>query len=172
MAKGPLRDLGPCYVYWNAVLVGPTHGGVKVKIDDATKLIHEDQSGEAPVDEVFTGRKIAAIDVPLTRVTITQLNAVVSGSTKTNDSIDLPNAVGGNMYDSAKQLMLKPIINGTVSVDANEWLVLYKTYPSTKMELGWDNSGQRIYKVSFSVFPVANSGAFTGKFGYLGDTAA
>lgn len=169
MSMGILRDLGPCQVTWNGTDLGPSNGGVKIKITDTVKDIREDGAGEAPVDAVFTGRKVEDIEIPLTRLSLTQLQAVLPGSTKTNDSVDLPNVVGGAMYDLAKQMILKPLINGVASVDPDEWLTIYKTYPTASWELGYDNATQRTYKTKFQVFPVADSGTYTGKFGHVGD---
>lgn len=167
MAMSMLRDLGPCEVSWNGTPIGVLSGGIKVKIDDSVAEIKEDGMGTAPVDAVFTGRKVADIEVPLTRFNISQLDAIFHGAAAVGDVLTISNVVGENMYDSAKSLLIKPLINNVASVDASEWIEFFKTFPAAKIELSYDNANQRIAKFAFQVFPSYESG-HVGELGTFG----
>ena len=167
MAVSFLRDLGPCEVLWNGSVVGVTYGGVKVKVDDQDAEIKEDGTGVIPVDAVFTGRKISDIEVPITRFTLDQLDAIFHGAAISGNTLVISNVVGESMYDSSQPLILKPLINDVASVDATEWIELYKTFPTAKIELSYDNQNQRVAKFGFRVFPSHESG-LKGEFGTFG----
>ena len=167
MAVSFLRDLGPAVVLWNGAEIGVTYGGVKVKIDDNVAEIKEDGTGVVPVDAVFTGRKVADIEVPLTRFTIEQLDTVFHGAAAAADVLTISNVVGESMYDSAQALVIKPLINDVASVDSSEWIELFKTFPVAKIELAYDNANQRVAKFAFQVFPSQESGQ-KGQLGTFG----
>ncbi|MFA5379582.1 MAG: hypothetical protein WC455_27740 [Dehalococcoidia bacterium] len=167
MAVSFLRDLGPCEVSWNGAVLGVTYGGIKVKIDDQVAEIKEDGTGVIAVDAVFTGRKVADIEVPLTRFTIDQLDAIFHGAAAVADVLTISNVVGESMYDSAQELLIKPLINDVASVDASEWIALFKTFPVAKIELSYDNANQRVAKFAFQVFPSQESG-YKGELGTFG----
>lgn len=145
-------DLGPCSVTWNNVVIGPTQGGVKIKIDAKSVEIKEDGYGVAAVDAVFTGMEVADIEVPLTRFTLAQLDVLTQDADLAATILTVPNSVGMAMYANAKALVLKPLVNNVPSAVTTEWLTFFKTYPTAKWEIGYDNAGQRIYKVAFKVF--------------------
>lgn len=167
MAVSFLRDLGPAVVLWNGSEIGVTYGGIKVKIDDNVAEIKEDGTGVIPVDAVFTGRKVADIEVPLTRFTIEQLDTIFHGAAAVADVLTISNVVGESMYDSAQPLVIKPLINDVASADSTEWITLYKTFPVAKIELSYDNQNQRVAKFAFQVFPSQESGE-KGKLGSFG----
>lgn len=167
MAVSYLLDLGPCEVSWNNNVIGVTYGGVKVKVDDDDADIKEDGNGSAPVDAVFTGRKFSEIEVPLTRFTLAQLDAIFHGASASGNALVISNVVGESMYDSSKELLLKPLVNDVASIDSTEWIKLYKTFPRAKMELTYDNQNQRVAKFAFRVFPSQESGQ-KGDFGTFG----
>ena len=145
-------DLGPCAVYWNGTLVGPTQGGVKWKVEAKIVEIKEDGYGVAAVDGVFTGIEIADIEVPMTRFTLAQLETLTKGGSLAGPILTVSNPVGENMYDDAKALQLRPLINNVPSVVATEYVTFLKAYPYSKWEVGHDNTAQRIFKVAFKVF--------------------
>ena len=167
MAVSFLKDLGPCEVSWGGVVLGVLNGPVKVKVDDQDVGIKENGQGVADVDAVFIGRKFADIEVPLTRITIDELNAVFHGTVLASDVLTISNVVGESMYDSSLALLIKPLINDVAGVDVTEWIELFKTFPVTKLELPYDNATQRNFVFSFKVFPSQESGQ-KGEFGTFG----
>ena len=167
MAESFLLDLGPCEVSWNDSVLGVTYGGVKVKIDDDTADIKEDGNGSAPVDSIFTGRKFSEIEVPLTRFTLAQLDTIFHGAAVSGNALVISNLVGESMYDSSKELLLKPLVNDVASAITTEWIKIYKTFPTAKIELTYDIQNQRVAKFAFKVFPSQESGQ-KGDFGTLG----
>ena len=167
MAVSFLRDLGPCEVSWNGSVIGVLNGGIKVKFDDSVVDIKEDGMGVAPVDAVFTGRKLADIEVPLTRFSLAELDAIFHGASISGNTLVIANVVGESMYDSSYPLLIKPLINNVASVDATEWIELFKAFPVAKIELSYDNASQRVAKFAFQIFPSQESG-FLGEFGTLG----
>ena len=150
-------DLGPCSVQWNGTVVGPTQGGVKVKIDMKSVEIKEDGYGVAAVDAVFTGMEVADIEVPLTRFTLAQLDVLTQDADLAATILTVANPVGTAMYALSKALVLKPLVNNVASAVTTQWLTFFKTYPTAKWEIGYDNAGQRIYKVAFKVFVCQNT---------------
>lgn len=151
------RDFGPGFVYWNDVLVGVTAGGFAVKGTDNFADIKEDGQGEAAVDAVFTGRVFDPIEIPLTRVTLAQLEAMTEGSELTGNVLKFGNVVGVSMYESAQALKIVPAINNLPSTDPTEVLLFHKAFPTIAWEIGYDNENQRIFKVAFKLFPKQES---------------
>ena len=162
------KDLGPCHVYWNDEYVGPTNGGVKVKIEGKFADIKEDGQGVIAVDAVFTGYDVAEIDVPLTRSTLDILETLIHGSDLDGDVLSIFNQVGDNMYPLAKELELRPAINNVASVTSTEYMSFPKTYPVISNEPSYDLSNQRVWKTKFKVFPKAESPDI-GVLAYYGD---
>lgn len=150
-------DLGPCAVYWNGAHVGPTQGGVKWKIDAKIAEIKEDGYGVAAVDGVFTGIEVGDVEVPLTRFTLAQLDVLTKDADLAGSVLTVPNPVGMNMYDDAKALVLRPLVNNVASATATEYVTFFKAYPFSRWEVGYDNTNQRIYKVAFKIFVCQDS---------------
>lgn len=150
-------DLGPCLVEWNGAAVGPTQGGVKVKVDMKSVEIKEDGYGVAAVDAVFIGMEVADIEIPLTRFTLAELDVLTQDADLAASVLTVANPVGTAMYALSKALVLKPLVNNVASAVTTQWLTFFKTYPMAKWEIGYDNAGQRIYKVAFKVFVCVDS---------------
>ena len=153
----PIGDLGPCQVLWGSDDLGPTLGGVVFKEEVHSVDIKEDGHGDTPVDAVFTGR-LVTIECKFTRSSLTQLEAMITSSTAGGSNLKVVNTVGDQMFANAEELILKPLVNNTASATTTEWLHVHKTYPVAAVELGYDNSGQRIINVTFRAFPDDTSG--------------
>jgi len=145
-------DLGPCELTWNGVYIGPTQGGVKIKFDAKAINIKEDGHGCAALDAVFIGAVVADIEVPLTRFTLDELNALTKDSVLIGSELTLQNPVGSSMYENAQPLILKPLVNGAAAVLSSQWITFFKAFPAARWEFGYDNNEQRIYKVAFKIF--------------------
>lgn len=147
-----IKDLGPCQVLWNSIDLGPTLGGVTFKEEQHTADIKEDGHGDTPVDAVTTG-KITSVEASFTRSSLPQLEAMIKSAVDTATNLKVKNSVGEALYASAKELILKPLVDNVASVTTTEWLHVHKAVPLGAPELKYDNSGQRVVKVVFKVFP-------------------
>ena len=154
--SNPLKDLGPCAVIFDGVDLGATMGGVIFRHTEESKPVHEDQKGATDVDGIKVGAT-CSIEVPLTRTALGQLAKVVGASSYTGSKLRVKMAVGISLLDNAKQLILKPVVNGVTSTTASEWLTVQKSYAKADFELVYNNEGQRVYKVIFTAFPDANN---------------
>lgn len=161
MPASPVKDLGPCSVLWDPsgdnIELNPTFGGVFFRSEDAIVDILEDGRGTTPIDAVFTGR-VASLEVPMTRTSLAKLNKILPGSTLGASNLKVGTHVGAAMFASAKEVIVKPIVDNVPSVITTEWLHIHKGYPVPGFEVAYDNSGQRVFKVNFKAFPSDVSG--------------
>ena len=156
MAMGPTRDLGPAMLEFDGTEIGETFGGARFRSGTEVAPVHEDRYGNTPVDNIFIG-DTAEVEVNLTRLTLAQLAAVLpgaSGSGTVGNQMVVRNSVGKSCYENARTLVVKPIVEGVVSTDSTEWLTLFKAYPQPDMEVVWDVTTQRVYKVTFMAYRV------------------
>lgn len=169
-------DLGPCIVVWDAdgtpVIFDKTNGGVFFRYEELQTPIKEDQAGETDVDDVTTGAVNPTLEVPLTRDEVTDLVNVFSNASASvgGSNLKVANPVGQAVFASSKHVIAKPIINGIVSVDPEEWVHIYKAYPRVAMEQAYDNSGQRVIVATFKGYPSTISGTI-GALWRFGDAA-
>ena len=136
----PVKDLGPCQVLYNNVDLGPTLGGVKFKETLNSVDIKEDGHGVTPVDAIFTGR-VVTVEATFTRSSLAQLESMIESSTAGADNLAVVNSVGN-----------------VASSDDTEWLYVHRAYPIADAVLTYDNSSQRVVKVTFKAFPDDASG--------------
>lgn len=168
--KFPFGDIGPCEIEWgygesDAITLAPFLGTVSVKQTDVIHDVQEEGFGDAAVDAVFGGGAME-MDVPMTRSTLLQLEAVLLG-TLAGSVLTLKGMVGCDMYAHAKALVIKPVCDNVASTVHSEWIQLYKTYPFRKWELQFDRSNQRVFLVGFKIFISQESGQ-VGDFGTIG----
>lgn len=154
MSEALLKDLGPCQVTFNSVDLGKTKGGVKFRDSMNQVEVMEDQAGSTPVDHIQTGRKIS-VEVPMTRSTLAQLAAVIPGVSNFTTYLKVSNHAGIARAATAAKLVLQPLVDGVPSGDA---LTIFKASPNMDMELTFDNENQRVYKVTFNVYPDSTAG--------------
>lgn len=147
------KDAGPAAVYWNGIFVGVTQGGFKVKAEDKYIEIREDGAGNAVIDAVFAGRDVNEIEIPLTRATLVQLQAVIPHSGISGSTVlEVWNPVGYAMYALAKELEFRPMVNNVASIVTTEFVSFPKAYPILAAEFGYDTANQRVIKIKFKVF--------------------
>jgi len=153
----PNKDLGPCWVVWDEAGVNvtfkKTFGGVFFRYEELRSPIKRDQAGETDVDEVTIGATNPELDVPLTQEEIAKLVHCFANSVVAVNSLRVSNPVGDAVFKDAKQVIVKPIVNGVVSITSTEWLYIHRAFPRITMEQAYDNSGQRTVKVIFKGFP-------------------
>jgi hypothetical protein len=159
--ESPLKDLGPCMIEWDVdgtpVDLTPAFGTVTFKSELKGADVFENGHGEAPVDTVQTGR-VVTIEAPFTRFTISLMGTITAGSTAAGSTLDVPNKVGTSVYDLAKHIIIKPLVDDTESVTNTEWIHCFKAYPFEKFEIGYDNSDQKVFLVEFKCYPDDTSG--------------
>lgn len=170
MPKLPMGDIGPCEVVWDyggtPVNLSPFLGRVSLTGEDSVAKVFEETYGDAAVDGVFSG-SVLALTIPMTRSTLDQLEKALPGTSLNGSVLTLSNLCGGAMYENAKAIVIKPIVNRVPSTNHATWSHIYKAHPMRAFELGYDRSGQRTFVVKFMVFPSLESGQ-EGEFGTLG----
>ena len=163
----PNRDLGPCVVVWDGAGVTPvvfhkSFGGVFFRYEELQVPIKRDQAGETSTSAVTTGAVNPEVEVPLTQEECSRLDHCFADSTPGvtggQKFLKVRNPVGVDILPFAKQLIVKPISNGVVSLLSGEWLYLHKAFPRITMAQAYDNSGQRTVKVIFTGYPDVQSG--------------
>jgi len=157
----PNRDLGPCIVHWDPtgdnIEFVKTFGGVIFRYEELRVGIKRDQEGETDVDEVTTGAVNPELEVPLTQEEVTNLEKCFARAASSANYLKVSNPVGDDVFKDAKQIIVKPIVNGVISVTNTEWLYIHRAFPRIAMEQTYDNTGQRVTKVTFKGFPDDNS---------------
>ena len=165
--SAPNRPLGPCVVIWDGKGVNPgtpiifhkTFGGVFFRYEELRAPIKRDQAGETDVDEVTIGAVNPELEVPLTEEEVSRLkHCFADASAAIQSYLKVRNPVGVEIFPLARQVIVKPIANGIVSVTETEWLYIHRAFPRITMEQAYDNSGQRTVKVIFKGFPDDISG--------------
>jgi len=154
MPEALIKDLGPCQITFNNVDLGKTKGGVIFRDSMDQVEVLEDQAGTTPVDHILTGRKIS-VEVLMSRSTLAQLTKVIPGASSMGSYAVIKNQAGIARASTAQQLILAPLVNGVAST---ERLTIFKASPVTEIELQFDNENQRVYKVTFNVYPDADNG--------------
>lgn len=151
----PNRDLSPCVIDWNAgtIVFEKTMGGVLFNYEELRAAIKRDQAGETDVDEVTTGVVNPLLTVPLSEEEVANLLYVFANVAGGVTNLKVSNPVGVPVFALSKQIIVKPIVDGVISVTEAEWLYIHRAYPRVSMENPYDNSGQRVTNVIFKGFP-------------------
>ena len=169
----PNKDLGPCIVVWDGrsidglpVIFTMTFGGVFFRYEELQAEVKRDQAGETHVDDVTIGVVNPELEVPLTQEQIVKLDECFANSLVAANSLRVSNPVGLAVYPYTRQVIVKPITNGVVSIDSLTWIYIHRAFPCVTMEQAYDNSGQRCVKVIFKGYPDDNSPWVNGLWQY------
>ncbi len=158
MPISPFGDLGPCEVEWNDTTITAIHeDGAVFRLAMSSADIKEGAYGTSIVDSVGTGYEQCEVEVPFTRVTFTNLQKLIPGSSLSGSTEVMGHAktiVGTPLYDLSKELIVKRIVNGIADTDTSRWLHLFKTYPIPRFDIPYNISGQRGFIVVFKAFPL------------------
>ena len=157
MSETVIGDLGPCEVWFDDTKVGVTFGDVLFKSEAQSVPVMEDGQGVTPVDDIVTGR-IVTVEVPFTRATLAQLAVIIPENTQAADILRVDNPVAHSLAGDAAELVLKRIIDGAVSTDDTEYLTIFSAAPIETFEVPFNNSTQRVFKVTFKAYPDTTSG--------------
>jgi len=169
MSNFPLEETGPCQIKFDDIDLGYTKGGVKFKDEVKKTEITYDQTGETIQDTVTKGRA-ASVDVPLTNSQLAQIEGLIAGAVVDVDGMVVSSSTGLRGRSVAKKLVLTIMEDGVPSIDPKKTLVLFKADPTSKIDWGFDNSGQRITLVTFVGLPDDASGN-VGKMWRIGNPA-
>ena len=157
----PNLDLGPCVVIFDPAGVNlqyeKTKNEVFFRYEELSVPIKEDQKGETQIDRVTTGAN-CELEVNLTREEVRGLASLFANAAYGANYLKVSNPVGEALFVQAKEVIVKPIINGVVSVTTSEWLHIHRAFPRTNLEYAYGNTTQRTTKAIFDAFPDDASG--------------
>ena len=153
----PLGETGPCQIKYDGVDLGFTKGGVKFTDEVMKTEITYDQTGETVQNTVTKGRK-ASVEVPLTNQALALIEDLIAGATVDADGMIVATTTGLSGRSIAKELVLTIMDGALPSTDPDATLVIFKADPTSKIDWGFDNSGQRITMVTFNALPDDASG--------------
>ena len=157
------KSIGPCRVVYKGTDLGSTLGEVTLALNMETVDEKTNEDGDNPTGEFTTATMVSA-SVPLTKASLMQLAAVVPGSVLSSgeDRLGIKSQVGINLRDSAGELILKPVVNGTVSVDAGEWTYIPMAGAKPNWSVSHIYNGQKVYVTEFRGYPVEAADLVTG----------
>ena len=154
--------------------LGEIFGGVKVHFDRAVFKTKADSTGDTPRSEIVMGSNASAA-CALTEVQLDSLAAVSIGSLNTGETrLALSHEVGRDLLDDADELIVKPIIDGIVSTDPEDWICIPKAVPLVNFDVELKLGTQNAWGVTFEGHPVlaediASGGNLDGKGYAVGD---
>jgi hypothetical protein len=163
MGISQILDAGPCAIVWDVggtpVNFRTNFEEVTFKAEQQTIDIFEAQHGDTPVDKVTMG-ELVTFEANLTRVSLDDLVRVTIGGTLTGSTtkqITFTNPVGDHLYQYAKKVQIKPIINNAISTTSSEWIEIFKVIPVRAFEIPFGKT-QRVWHTIFHAFPDQTSG--------------
>lgn len=174
-------DLGPAEVTWDSEVLGKTsanpnggtHGGVSIQLAIETRDAMRDAEGTNPHDTIIVGRKMT-VKAALTGMSLKQLQKCIPGSTLStgpgSKSLKILNPVGTSMRDNAKTLIVKSILDDTVSTDEREWIQVPLAYPMPEFDFAFSLDNQKVYNVTFVCLNSLATGQ-SGIIATIGDNA-
>ncbi len=158
---GPLRDIGPCQVWYGAApaKIGEYYDSVGIRVSQEDADVFESAFGTTPVDAVVVGCGPLEITVPFTRMDLADLAIVLPGGRYYGTYMDFiaNEELGRSEYDNAAELILKPIVDGAVSA-TTYWYHVPKAYPKADYTIDYNARDQRVFNTVFKGFPDATSG--------------
>ena len=157
----PMGDIGPALINWDPdganINLYPTWEIVSVKQELTHAEVFEAGHGNAPVDSVDTGR-VTTVEVDFSRLTIAQLAIIFPGAAVVGTGLTIPNKAGNAYYASAKEIIVKPLLDDVENPDTTTWWHFFKAYPFEAIDVGYDKEGQRIFHGVFIIYPDDASG--------------
>lgn len=150
--------LGVCSISYDGVDLGYTQGGVEVTVATETHKVEVDQFGKSPINEQIMSRS-AMVKAPLAESTLENIVATMPGSVLVTDTlkkrVDVSHAIGTNLLDLARVLILHPIANAATARNDDFNLLLAAT--AGAMQFAFKLEEERILNVEFSGYPSAAS---------------
>lgn len=146
------QALGPAQVWWNGQDLGETMGDVIFKHMDKHVPIKVSQKGDTEIDSIRTGSE-TTVELTLTRRGFASLSKMIAGASGSSEQFSVYNSnIGESRYDTAQELIIKPIVNNAVS-DSSKWVTAEKASPNAEYEQAHNNESQIGFKIMFTCFP-------------------
>lgn len=142
--------IGDCDVFFNAVHLGHTKGGVEFTFEREFEDLTVDKYGNMPIDMALTGQNLM-IKAFLAEITNDVMNVAVPEGNyalgSSDDKLGLGRDAGYLLRQDAKPLRLHPRSKAAndFSEDVNIWLAV----STENIELGYKIDEQRIIETTF-----------------------
>ncbi len=169
-------DIGPAELTFNSKILGETvanpdggsHGGVGVQISTSNAEVRRDAKGL--YDKIINDQSVM-VQANLTGLALDQLVECIPGAAistgPTKKQLVLGSAIGKSHRAGAKALVIKPILENTVSVDNAEWLEFALAFPEPNIDFAFDLENQKVYSVTFVIYKDNTN----HEFGTIGEDA-
>jgi len=167
MTMFPSTPIGPCEIWAGttqalAAKICDTVGGAELTYTEEYATSKMDKTGNRARAKVVIGGE-CKVTGAAGEATIAQLASLTGQSADTGDTrLGLGARTGTNLRDDAQVVILKPIIEGVVSVTDADWFVI----PAATFEVNWAISftvdGQRSYGFIIEGHPVTADEVATG----------
>lgn len=166
-------ELGPCIVEFGTsgslVDLGFTKGGVTMTITTDVADVTTDQYGTVIMKQILVGRNVQVV-CPFAETDLTKLSSfvpltsvVVSGAFQ-KTIINTP--VGADLVASASQILkLTKSIGSATSTDPNDAFKFFKAAATGAVEVNFSIEDQRVWNVTFQVYPDSTQNFALGVFG-------
>lgn len=164
------KDIGPVELTFGGTVLGNTRGGATLSYNEETTKTTIDKFGTTARAKMIIGQAVT-ISAAIGEATLAQL-AKILGTTvtagSTTDEVVLQNRVGENLLDSADTLIIKPIIEGTVSATEADWIYVPLATLTANFETPFELENQRAWAFTAEGHPVqaehiASGGALNGE---------
>lgn len=162
MPQGKLGDISPGALivdYGDSphenIEVRPTLGTLQINIEEGTTDVFEEEYGDAPVDTVSKGTVIT-IDCPFTRLSAYYLKEIFPQKfeIQSADELIVKNCAGYAYFEHSVPGVVRPIICNELTDDRSKWVYFWHIHPVMSFQLGYDRETQRVFNVTFKVYPV------------------
>ena len=160
-------QVGVCSVTFNGLDLGHTKDGVEVSYEPEYHDVAVDKYGNTQVQKILIGEKLSA-KVALAEFTIANLRNAMPKATfagAANTRVTLGAAAGKKATDSAYQLVLHPINEGTRRHD----IIIYKAYVASTIVLPHKNDEEKVIEVTFEAL-LDESRSDGNYLGMIGDS--
>lgn len=149
--------LGVCRITFDGIDLGYTKGGVEVMVTTETRKTEVDQFGKSPISETIMGRE-CMVKAPLAETTLDNLILIMPGATLVTDAtnplkrrVDVTNAVGTNLLDIAKVLVLHP--QSVADTDTTQDFNIPLAATAGQMSFAYKLDDERIFNAEFTAYP-------------------
>jgi hypothetical protein len=172
MSRNIILPLSAGEVNWDGagdnVNLGPfSKDQIIFKSELSTVDIFQQGYGDTPYDS-FTKGRVASLELTMREMTAARLELIQGCVQSTGPVFTFDSSCGVSLRDAAKEVIIKPMVNLVVSTTNTEWITIFLVSPPIDaFEIGYDDEGERLWKVMFKVFPSAATGT-VGKLFKIG----
>lgn len=151
-----VKNIGPCKLDYDGVDLGQTHGDVKLMLKQDVAIGTSDATGNTARQKVISGEayKVQAAITEITSVILEKIMAgVTANDLAVNNSASVSSAVGTDLVESAKLLIIKPLVGQTVS-SSKDWIYIPKASVTVDANVAFSPTNQKDWNVEFEAHPV------------------